>query len=702
VISNGIVKSACGICQIGCGVLVHMDNGRVVKVEGDPESPLNKGIICPKGAALPEYLYHPDRLQHPLKRMGERGEGKWAEISWDEALDTIATELTKVRDNYSAESVAFIRGSFKGGVQGTYLARFGNLFGSPNISGMAHVCFTPRMNASRLTYGFFSTPDFDHPPASIIIWGANPADTLHHVYHRIMKAVEKGAKLMVIDPFRIKGAEKADLWLKPRPGSDLALALAMINVVINEGLYDKSFVEQWTLGFDELKTHVQDYTPEKVADVTWVPTETIKQAARFYATNKPACIQWGNALDHGINNFQTCRALCILRAITGNLGIPGGELNWSPPPILGNLLGTGGANLSLPEKISPEVRQRRVTAAEKTLPTAFYALPQEMVNAIKHGKPYPIRAAFVMGCNPLLGWSNTQEVYQALNKLDFLTVSDMFLSPSAALADIVLPIAITLEYDNIMMPPYSLAVALAQKRLSRLGECRSEYEILHELARKLGFGGDFWDTEEQALDTFMESAGLSFDEFRKINVLVGTQNYRSYQSEGFSTPSGKAELYSSRLNEWGFDPLPTYYEGPETPNSAPELAKEYPLVLTTRKSPYFYHSGGRHIASLRRGHPQPIIQINPQTAGELGITDNDWVYIETKRGKIKQQANLSPDIDPRVVLVDYDWWFPEDGPADLYGWSKSNINILTDDKPPFGREIGTPNLRGMMCKVYKT
>lgn len=438
-----------------------------------------------------------------------------------------------------------------------------------------------------------------------------------------------------------------------------------------------------------------------MSDITWVPAETIKQAARLYATSKPACIQWGNALDHGVNNFQACRALCILRAITGNLGIPGGELKWTPPPIISHLLGSGGPNLSLPEKISPEIRQRRLTTAEKTLPTAFFALPQEMINAVKNNEPYPVKAAFVMGCNPLLAWSNTKKVYSALNKLEFLMVSDMFLTPTAALADIVLPVAITLEYDNIMAPPYSLPVALAQKRLSRLGECRSEYEILHGLARKMGFGGDFWDSEEQALDAFLEPAGISFEELRKINTLIGTKHYRFYQSEGFSTPSGKVELYSDQLKKWGFDPLPVYKEGPETLYSTPELADEYPLVLTTRKSAYYYHSGGRHITSLRSGHPQPVTYIHPQAVGELGIADNDWIYIETKRGKIKQQAKLTSDIDPRIVVVDYDWWFPEDGPIELFGWSKSNVNILTDDQPPFSREIGTPNLRGMICKVYK-
>ena len=689
-----IAKSTCGICQIGCGILAHVDNGRVIKVEGDPDSPLNKGELCPKGLASLEYLYHPNRLQHPLKRLGERGEGKWLPVSWDEALDTVANELAKARDKYGAESVVFIRGAAKG-PQDEYLTRFANAFGSPNIAGMAHICFVPRRNASIITYGFYAIPDFDYPPATIIVWGKNLPETLHHVYQRVARAVGHGAKLMVIDPK--KPGYRADLWLKPRPSSDLALALGMLNVIINESLYDKAFVEQWTVGFDELKAHVQDYTPETVADITWVPAEMIKQAAKFYAANKPACIQWGNAIDQGVNSFQTARAICILRAITGNLGIPGGELQWSPP----SLLELGSPAFSLREKIPPEVRQRRITTSDELLPIAFHILPQGIVNAIRYEDPYPVRVAYVQGCNPLLTYSNAREAYQALLNLDFLAVADMFMTPTAALADIVLPVASYLEFDSIVVPPYSLAVALAQQKVTRLAECHSDYEVLRDLARKLGLGEYFWDTEEECLDYILAPCGITFDEFRKIGVLSGSKQYRSYESQGFATPSGKIELYSSQLKEWGFDPLPTYREPPETPHSDPELAKEYPLIFTSWKSAPYRHSGGRQIASLRGSHPEPIVTIHPETADKLGIKEGDWVYIETKRGRIKQKATLSTGIDPRVVGADYGWWFPEKEVSDLYGWAESNVNILTNDKPPFNREMGSSNLRGILCKIYK-
>jgi anaerobic selenocysteine-containing dehydrogenase len=694
-----IVRSTCCICQIGCGILAHVDGEKVIKVEGDPDCPLCKGVLCMKGLASLDYLYHPDRLQCPLKRVGERGEGNWAPISWDEALDMVAGELSENKKKYGAESVAFIEGSFKGGTQGRHIARFANLFGSPNVTYQGHVCFVPRVEASAITYGSYAIPDFEYPPSAIVLWGKNLLGNLQHVYRRMVKAMECGAKVMVVNPTNVAGVDRSDLWIKLRPGSDLALALGMINVIIEEGLYDSNFVQHWTSGFNELKAHVQEYTPEKVADNTWVAAEVIKQASRFYATNKPACLHWGNAIDYGINSFQTARALCILRAITGNLETPGGDLRWSPIPINPN-----APTYTLPEKLPPEVRQRSVSSTRKLIPAFFdlyKVVPQDVIKAMLYGDPYQIKAACILGCNPLLTYSNSQKVFEALHSLDFLAVADMFMTPTAALADIVLPVSTHFEFNDIVVPHYSLPVVQVQQQVTRVGECRSDYEILRDLARKLGLGEYFWDIDEQCLDFILEPAGISFEELKKIGVLVGSKQYRSYLSRGFPTPSGKVELYSSKLKEWGFDPLPTYYEPPETPLSSPDLLDDYPLVFTSRKNACYRHSSGRQIASLRETHPEPTTCIHPHTAEQLGIANGDWMYVETRRGKIKQKAVLSADIDPRVVVVDYAWWFPEDSATDLYRWKQSNINILTNDEPPFNRELGATNLRGVLCKVYK-
>jgi anaerobic selenocysteine-containing dehydrogenase len=224
---------------------------------------------------------------------------------------------------------------------------------------------------------------------------------------------------------------------------------------------------------------------------------------------------------------------------------------------------------------------------------------------------------------------------------------------------------------------------------------------LYGLAEKLGLAKYFFSTEEGWWDYILKPAGVTFNQFRQMGTITSTGQYGQVKVEKFDTPSGKVELYSKQLKEWGFDPLPVYYESPETPYSEPELTREYPLIFTTSKSAAYSHSRGRQIEPLRRSHSEPLIRIHPKTATKSGIKDGDWVYIETKRGRIKQKAILSDDIDPRVVMADFGWWFPEKGVQDLYGWAESNINVLTDNKPPHSREMGSTNLRGILCKVYK-
>ena len=691
-----VIKSTCDLCSGGCGMLIYLENSKPIRVEGDPESPISKGVLCTKGLASLDYLYHPDRLKYPLKRVGDRGGGSWQRISWNDALDLIGNELVKARENSGAESVALIHGANKG-LRDSYLRRFANLFGTPNIVGAGYVCNLPRRYASEITCGFSPFPDYEYPPACIVIWAANVKTRNIWEYMQTIQAIDKGTKLVVIDPRKIELTSKADLWVQVRPGSDLALALAMINVIINESLFDEVFVSEWAVGFDELREHVQAYSPEKIEKIVWVEAKTIKEVARFYALNKPACIQLGNAIDHNVNSFQTARAISILRAITGNLGIPGGDMQWSSLPMIKR----DSPELTLQDKMPVDTWNRRVGASLNLLPLYRWVLPQSVIKGILEGDPYPIHAAYIQGCNPVLSFSNAQETYKALKKLDFLAVTDLFMTPTASLADVVLPAASYLEFDSIVQPPY-YPIAQVQQKVIRIGESRSDFEILNELAKRLGLAKYFWDYEEHALDAILKPTGLSFNEFRKIGVIAGAKRYRSYESNGFETPSRKIELYSSRLKDWGLDPLPIYYELPETPYSAPHLVEEYPLILTSGKLPPFRHSGGRQIATLRGSHPEPIIHIHSKTATKLGIKEGDWVYVETKRGKIKQKARLTNSINEKVVWIDYAWWFPEKGVSESYGWIDSNINVLTDNKPPFNREMGSTTFRGILCKVYKS
>ena len=692
--NHQIVRSTCALCYALCGVLIHMENGKPVRVEGDPDCPVNKGALCVKGKYSLERLYHPDRLKYPLKRVGGRGEGKWQRISWNEALDTIADRFLTAKERYGPESIWVHQGSGK--FMDWYVERLDNAFGIPNVSYYGQVCWLPRLVGANFVNGFYPLPDYEYPPACLVVWGCNMEETRVVDANNTKDAIKRGSKLIVIDPREIQYVKDAALWLKVRPASDLALALGMLNVIINEGLFDKDFVENWTVGFDQLKQHVQDYPPEKVEGITWVPAEKIRQAARLYATTKPAAIQWGNALEHNINAFQSCRAISFLRAITGNLCVPGGDLKWRKVPVMERFDPT----VSLGHLMPPEVAAKRIWWQPGQKSLLPFTTPSLIVRAILEDAPCHIVVGYVHGANLLLTSPNAQEVYRALMKIDFLAASELFMTPTAALADIVLPAASYLEYDFVDTPPY-YPIATVQQKVAQIGECWPDHKIINELAKKLGVGQYFWKDENEALDTMLEPSGMTFEEFKKVGIIPGVKEYRKYKTEGFPTPSGKVELYSERLKQLGRDPLPVYYELSETPQSNPELAKEYPLIFTTWKPECYRHSGDRNIAPLRALHPEPVVEIHSETAKELGIKQGDWVYIETKRGRIKQRAIITSAIDPRVIIADYGWWFPEKGASELYGWQESNINILLDDKPPYGCGMGTPNLRGILCKVYK-
>jgi anaerobic selenocysteine-containing dehydrogenase len=701
------VKSCCNLCYRMCGVLVHVSNGKVTRVEGDSECPANQGRLCVKGLAAVETLYHPERLKYPLKREGARGEGKWKRISWDEALETIALAMKRAREEAGAESVAFSHGDPKGFEH--YIVRLCNVFGTPNICDTRTVCSIPRRFGATITYGYNTigtdaSPDLDYPPACMLMWGANISFTHLPNDVRFQQALKKGMRLIVIDPRKTGLAAKADIWLQPRPKTDLALALGMMNVIITEGLYDRAFVDQWTVGFDRLREHVREYPVKKVEEITWVPSEKIIEAARGYAETKPASIQDGNAMDDDLNSVQTARAIAILRAITGNLGIPGGDIDWKDLPLgLKPTYAPGQAGVlsfTLDEKMGEEQRKRMIGTEWHFAPVPMVRIvpSQLLMKAMLHQEPYPVKVLCVHANNPLITWANAQEVYKALMALDFLYVADQFMTPTAELADIVLPAATYLEVDGV---GFRSPFVHVRQKVTEIGEAWPDKKIINELAKKLGLGKYFWKNVDEALDLILKPMGVTFEEFRRIGNFTAGKGYRRHEKDGFNTPSRKVEIYSTLFEKWGYDPIPVYQEPPETPRSDPELAKEYPLIFTSWHHAGFRHSNNRQIASLRGMEPDPMVEIHPETARHLGIQEGEWVYIENKRGRIKQRAVLTEGIDPRVVALSYGWWFPEQSVESLHGWKESNINVLTDSEPPYNPQIASTNLRGMLCKVYK-
>ena len=707
------IKSACGICEFSCGIIVTVENGKAVSLKGDPDHFSNKGSLCPKGRAGLEFLNSPDRLKYPLKRVGERGRGKWARVSWDEALEFTAESLNKAKREDGPESVAMIHGAAKDFID-THLVRFANAFGTPNLTNVDHVCFLSRMLAMEYTFGAFAIPDYDNltsPTGCLMIWGANKTMTGFPEAQHINEVHKAGAKLITIDPYQTSSAKKSDVWLQIRPGTDLVVALGLIHVIINEELYDKQFVDQWTHGFDKLRNHVSAYTPVHVAEITWLSPESIQQAARLFANNGPAHIEMGNGVDQGINCLQTCRAICMIMALTGNLDRPGGELLIPAPGFFPKneesddpeIRQRFDAKLELRHLISSEQRKKKVTSG--LLDDYRYVNSQSFVKSVLTGEPYPIKAAFVQGSNPMVVWSNVTNVAKAFKQLDFLAVSELFMTPTAALADIVFPVASYLEFEGLRGQTLGGGPMLRyQQKIAQVGECRSDHEIINGLADKLGLQERFWNNIDDFWDFVLAPTGMTFAQ-AKENIDVPEMpphEYKSYEQAGFDTPSGKVELYSNYLEEAGFDPLPVYHEPMENFSVEKGVDKVYPLVCTCRKVLQYIHSGGKQIPSLREKHPVPVVTIHPDTAKRLDIADQDLVVIESKVGKIKQTANLSDKVNPDVVFVDPCWWFPERGEKEGLGWAEANYNILTDDGPFQNREIGSYNMRGFACKIYKS
>jgi anaerobic selenocysteine-containing dehydrogenase len=702
--SYQIVKSTCRGCHGVCGVRLHLKDGKLIKVTGDPDSPVSQGYICVKGKAAPELLYHPDRLKYPLKRAGARGENRWQRISWDEALDTVSEKFLEVKRDYGAASIAGARGT--GRPYYVMFHRFLNCLGTPNRLGFAHLCYGPRLIASAMTCGELPVCDYygfgGVRPACVLVWGCNLTEVGASdgmCSRQLTRTLRSGARLIVVDPRKTDLAAKADCWLQVRPGTDAALALGMLHTIIKEDLYDKNFIADWTVGFDELKARVAEYTPEKVSNITWVPAVKIQAAARLYASTRPACLQWGVGIDQGVNNFQTIRALLVLSGITGNIDVPGGDAFWVPPSGVVIQAPRLNPDIELPQKLPPESKRKMIGARQYKLSATVQ--PGLFIDAVLTGKPYPIKALFIMGSNLLVGHSDCLRMVAALRKIDFIVAADMFMTPTTQLADIVLPAASWLETDDIC-DMHMVWCVTARSKVARIGECRDDKEVLFDLARRLGLADGFpWRNTGEYCDWLLKDTGLSFEDFKKTGILKGDMRYRKYERDGFKTPSGKFEIYCSALKNIGYDPLPYYVEPPESPYSTPDIYRDYPLVITTgARVQAFFHTEGRQIESLRRLNPEPRVEIHPSTAAALGITDGDWVWIESPRGgRIRQRANLTERIHPGVVSAQHGWWFPEKEPWE-YGFRESNVNMLTQGMP-CDPQTGSEPWRSFLCRIYR-
>lgn len=679
----------CYMCTDNCPTKVHVKDGRITQIEMADERLLR---TCPRWKAQVDFVYHPDRLKYPMKRVGERGSTSFKRISWDEALDTVAANLQKVKDEYGPESVVFWIAYTK--EPRPYFHRLVHAFGSPNYCTESSNCFSGTWLASLLNYGndyaalYIQGKTVDPASKCKLMWGTSVKNAAPQEWEEHVAAKKNGMKFIVVDPRRTELADMADIFLQLRPGSDGALALGMMKIIIDEGLYDHEFVTKWTNGFDDLRKLVQDYPLEKVAEITWVPAEKIRQAALMYATEKPAKLGFsGTSTTHHHNGVQNHRAITLLAALTGNLEVPGGN-RWVPygKPFPMN-------DITLHERV--EQMPPGLGAERFPIWTKLYKEMEAnvMASQIESGKPYPIKSVFGAGLN-LMHFPNSNRLAAALRKLDFIAMTEYFHTPTTPLAEIVLPIASWLERQILVVKPTGY-VTFIEPAIEPVGESRPEFDIYAELAKRLGFGDLFWDGDfEKSVGYILEPSGITLAELKQhpegLDRPPTPRPAKYYEQAGFQTSSGKVEIASTILKDYGYEPLPVYKEPTESPLSRPDLAKDYPLVLTSGARELAYtHSQFRNISQLRRLLPDPLVDINPADAGSRGIKNGDTVIVSSPRASIKMAARVTDTILAGVVSLPHQWA------------GDANVNRLVADGEHLDYLSGFSPYKSQLCQVAK-
>lgn len=787
-------------CHGGCGVLAYMEDGRLKKIEGDETHPWNQGRLCARVLAMKQYVEHPLRLKRPMIRKGERGSGKWEEISWEKAFDYIEERMKAIRDTHGPESMIFAMGT--GRDIGPWICMLAYAYGSPNVmfalSGNA--CYSPRIAALDTVQGDYCVFDagqwlekgHDDPsfvvPECMIVWGYNIHATCpdNLFGHWIVDLMKKGTKIISVDPRLSWFASRAKYWLRLRPGTDSALAMGMLHVIINEGLYDRYFLDRWTnashlirkdtgktLREDEIlpngkrenfvvwdtetkkpviwdtsnleykqkdtkpmlsgdvdvrtidngtvRCHtvwdafckkLEEYTPDRVEAITGVPARTLIDAARFYGKSKPASIHWGVPIDMTPNVTPLCHAIASLWALTGNLDIPGGNVfsRFAFDAVAYALPGAEGViRLKFREQDLPRIGADRYGPFKQFI---WRCQTDSAFEQIFTEKPYPIKGMWIQTCNPLAGIGMDPKRWrEALKKLDFVVGVDLFMTPTMEYCDVVLPAATFLEKNGIRtwwVPLQAIVKAI------KVDDCRSDAEINFELAKR--FDPDFrWNSLEELFDEIIKPSGLTFGELRDRVWVLPPEGHpsrpynrhekgllRPDKRPGFQTPTGRFELYSTLREKWGLEPMPFHEEPPFTPVSRPDLAAEYPLILSTgRRSPAYFHSEHRQIPWLRQIEPDPIVEIHPETAERYGIVNGEWVFVENWMGRARFRAKVTPVVPPWMVMATHGWWFPEkEGKEpELYGVWESNINQLIPMNCHGKDGLGAP-IKHLLCRIY--
>ncbi|MBA7570203.1 Acetylene hydratase [subsurface metagenome] len=735
-----VKRAICTMSGAQCGILAYVRDGKILKIAGNPDNPLSRGFTCKRIASAINWLYHPDQLRYPLKRIGKRGEGKWKRISYEEALDEIAEKIGEIKEKHGPHTLATSEGTLRY-AEFWMRARFMNLFGSPNNFHPGVICGLNREVLGCAIAGFRVNQKLGNlqDTRCAVIQASNPRGfepRMAQQLRRIKELAPGRLRLIVVDP-RDTGVatEETDMHLKIRPGTDAALMLAWLRIIINEELYDKVFVKNYTFGFDKLAERVQEYTPEKVADITGIPAKQITESARVFGTTKPAIILGGVGTDQiGFNSSRVEQACACLMAITGNIDIPGGRyVPVYPGIIIDGKHPLRDCEMELTDKLAKEKRAMLVGGEKFRLIgfagyeawgpayNDFYGIPAPALHVVSanepmiyrgiiNGDPNHVRAIISWASNAMVRTANTKMVHKALTSknLELSVVLEFTMTPTAQLADYVLPSASCFERPYwTTSEDFSDACCFGEQAIEPLGERKDDYYFWRGLGVRLGQEEYWpWKTHEEVMEYRAKPIGLTFEELIKVAGLRPPVEFKKYEKKGFATNTGKFELYSTVLEKLGYDPLPYYSEPPESYANTPLIAKDFPLILITggRNNPQ-YHSEYHQIATgMRERHIDPIVDINTETARQLGISNGDWIFIETKRGKIKQKAHVTDGIIPGVINCEASWWYPEmpgEEPC-LQGVWESSANVLTLDEPDICDELagGWAN-RALLCRVFK-
>jgi anaerobic selenocysteine-containing dehydrogenase len=723
-------------CHGGCGAKLYVKDGKVVRVEGDECHPWNEGRACSRLLAVTQYMYHKDRILYPLKRVGPRGSGEFERISWDEAYDTIEQKFNEIKEKYGPEGVIFCQGT--GRDIGGPISFLCYSFGSPNwcqlgLAGQS--CYTPRLGAMSMVQGDPCVADcsqfwekrFDDPryelPKYIIVWGQNPGvgcpDGFMGTW--VVDCMKRGTKIICIDPRWTYFASRAEHFLQIRPGTDGALAMGMINLIIQNEWYDKEFVEKWCYGFEELAERAKKYPLDRVSEITWIPEEVIYEATKAYATNSPSAIHWGLPIDMCPEGTTVAQAISILWCITGNLDVPGG--NVIARPAFGITMypyDTHQMKDMYGDDIMEKINKKRCGADKYPYLANFrgWAQPDVAVQQMLDCKPYPIKAAWIQTTNMLGGQAaDLNKHYKALMNMEFNVVVDSFHNPTTmAVADIILPVATFAEKESFRA--WYVPLQIIQPAV-QVGECKSDWEINLELARRFNPKvREMYPTFQAFADQRMEKSGYTYKDLQENHGgwVFPTEGlsvpYKRYEKgllrpdgkPGFRTPTGKIELYSTNHEKFEIDPLPYYQEPPESELATPGLFKKYPLIMVTgRRSPVYFHAEHRMIPWLRACDPWPIVEVNPDLLKELGIDDGEWVWVENDRGRIRRKVKANPSMNTKCVSVPHGWWLPEEdgkAPSFFKSW-EINCNLLTPVDTQSSSGYGGGAYKTTLCRIRK-